>query len=379
MLENQRHLFDMPDEVHYLNCAYMSPLLNSVVKAGYSGVELKAAPWKVGADDFFTQSYQARELFSGLINAMPDDIAIVPSVSYGTAIAALNLPLTEGEKVLVLAEEFPSNLYSWRVKAKQFGASIISVERPANNDWTSAVIDALEDKAIKTVVLPQTHWIDGGQLDLERIGSLRAQHEFVLVVDLTQSLGVVAVDVQTMAPDFLICATYKWLLGPYSLGFVYVHPKFHTGIPLEQGWVNRPGAQDFSRLIDYEDDINGDASRFDMGERANFHLMPMAIAALEQIHQWGQNNIEAALLAYTKKLRARLETLGFTVCDEQYRSPHYLAAQHANGLPEDILQRLSVDDIFVSKRGDNIRISAHLYNNEHDADCLINALTKIVL
>jgi selenocysteine lyase/cysteine desulfurase len=378
MLGNQRHLFDIPDDVHYLNCAYMSPLLKSAVQAGHAAIDAKARPWGISPPDFFSHSHTARELFAGLIHAEAEQIAIVSSVSYGTAIAALNVSLNSGEKVLVLAEEFPSNLYAWRVKAKACGAQVEAVARPADNDWTNSVLIALEDKRVSVVVIPQTHWIDGGQLDLERIAEARQLHEFSLVIDLTQSLGVVGVDVRMLQPDFLICATYKWLLGPYSLGFIYVHPKHHAGVPLEYGWVNRPGAEDFSRLIDYVDESNADASRFDMGERSNFQLMPIAIAGLKQIHRWGQEQIEARLRDYTQGLRRELEQIGFTACDEAYRSPHYLGMQHPGGLPEDILQRLAGENIFLSKRGDSLRISPHLYNNESDASSLVRVLSEML-
>lgn len=379
MIKNQRHLFDIPEDIHYLNCAYMSPLLKTAVQAGCAGVSAKARPWRITSDDFFTNTDKARTLFAALINARAEDVAIVPSVSFGTAVAAQNLRLDEGDKVLVLAEEFPSNLYAWRVKAKARGASVVMVDRPANNDWTSAVLTALQDKAIKVVVLPQTHWIDGGQLDLVRISAARQQDGFSLVIDLTQSLGVVGVDVQAIQPDFLICASYKWLLGPYSFGFVYVHPKHHKGVPLEYGWINRPGADNFSRLIDYVDELNPDATRYDMGERSNMHLTPIAITGLEQIHRWGQANIEATLSAYTGELRQRLEELGFVACDEAFRSPHYLSVQHPDGLPDDLLGQLANEQIFVSKRGDSIRIAPHLYNNEQDAERLTAALAKLVL
>ena len=374
MLENQRHLFDIPEDVHYINCAYMSPLLKSSVQAGHAAVSAKAQPWCISPMDFFVYSNTARELFASLINARAEDISIASSVSYGTATAALNVPLSSGEKVLVLAEEFPSNLYSWRVKAIDCGAEIKVVERPEDTNWTAAVLNALEDKAVTVVVIPQTHWIDGGQLDFEAIAAARAWHDFALVIDLTQSLGVVGVDVQTIQPDFLICATYKWLLGPYSLGFVYVNPRYHSGIPLEQGWINRPGAEDFSRLIDYKNEINTDASRFDMGERSNFHLMPIAISGLKQIHRWGLSEIETSLRSYTQALRHELEELGFTTCDERYRSPHYLGVQYAGGLPEDILEQLAEEKIYLSKRGDSLRISPHLYNDEMDAMSLVSAL-----
>ena len=83
-----------------------------------------------------------------------------------------------------------------------------------------------------------------------------------------------------MQPDFLVAATYKWLLGPYSLGFLYVAPTYRDGRPLEFNWIGRTGSEDFASLVDYHDAYQPGARRFDVGERSNIALMPMAVAAL---------------------------------------------------------------------------------------------------
>lgn len=374
MIDNQRDLFDIPEDVHYFNCAYMSPLMNSAAEAGCKGVKTKAHPWNITPPDFFTYSDKARELFAGLINAKTNDIALIPSVSYGTAVAALNIPVNAGEKILVLSEEFPSNIYAWRQKAYSVDASIKTVERPSDNDWTSAILEAL-DEQVKVVVLPQTHWVDGIQINLELISKILKKIDCALVIDLTQSLGVVSVDIEKIQADFLMCASYKWLLGPYSFGFLYAASKYHQGTPLEQGWVNRPGAENFSRLIDYTDELNSDATRFDVGERSNIQLLPIAIAALEQIHTWKPENIEATLKAYNEKLLEKLLQIGFN-CNESTRSPHYLGVTYKSNLPNNLLQQLAQEKIYISQRGDHLRISAHLYNDENDAEILIQALKK---
>jgi len=375
MISNQRHLFNIPEDIHYFNCAYMSPLMNIAVEAGHQGVNSKAHPWEITPPDFFDDSNKARQLFADLINAQAKDIALIPSVSYGTAVAALNLPINTGEKILILAEEFPSNIYAWREKAKYQNASIKTVQRPTDNDWTSAILEAL-DEQVRVVILPQTHWVDGIQINLELISNILRKFGCALVLDLTQSLGVVSVDVDIIKPDFLICASYKWLLGPYSFGFLYAAPKHHQAQPLEQGWVNRPGAENFSRLIDYTDELNPDASRFDVGERSNIQLLPIVIAALEQIHKWKPKNIEATLKVYADNLLERLEEIGFSSCDKAYRSPHYLGVTYKNSLPDNLLQKLSQEKIYISQRGDHLRISPHLYNNINDTDILIQALQK---
>jgi len=102
----QRHLFDIPDEIAYLNCAYMSPLLRRVTEAGQRAVARKARPWEITPAHFFSEVGRARRLFATLLGdgVVEDDVAIVPSVSYGMAVACANLPLARGQTVLLLDE-----------------------------------------------------------------------------------------------------------------------------------------------------------------------------------------------------------------------------------------------------------------------------------
>jgi len=120
-----------------------------------------------------------------------------------------------------------------------------------------------------------------------------------LFIDATQSLGVLPLDVRDVQPDYLVAATYKWLLGPYGMGFLYVAPHRQSGRPIEEHWSTRSGSEDFARLVDYRDEYQPGARRFDVGEKVNIHLVPMAITALNQSLAWGTANIQASLRAMT--------------------------------------------------------------------------------
>ena len=224
-IECQRHLFDIPDDVAYLNCGYMSPLMKRVRDAAVAGLERKAHPWEIVPRDFFSGSDALRSAFAALINARVDDIAIVPAASYGISTAARNLPLSRGQNVVVVEDQFPSNVYPWREQAAEVGAHVRTVPRPASGGWTRVVLDAV-DRETAIIAIPQCHWTDGGVFELDRISAECRTHGIALSLDLTQSLGVVPFDVSRIQPDFLSCAAYKWLLGPYSIGFLYVSERW---------------------------------------------------------------------------------------------------------------------------------------------------------
>jgi selenocysteine lyase/cysteine desulfurase len=373
MISCQRHLFDIPEDVAYLNCAYMSPLAHAVRAAGERGLARKAQPWTIHSPDFFTESEELRARFAALIGAGVDDIAIIPAVSYGIAAAAANVPVTAGQRILMLAEQFPSNVYAWRELAAARGAELTVVARPADGDWTAAVLGALDER-VAVAALPNCHWTDGGLVDLVRVGERCRALGAALVVDLTQSLGALPFDAGAVQPDFAVCAAYKWLLGPYSLGFLYVAPGRQGGRPLEHGWIARAGSEDFAGLVLYADDFQPGARRFDVGERSNFILVPMALAALEQITAWQVGRIAATLGTLTAGIAERARALGWQAGPDALRAPHFLGLRSAPGMPRGLAERLARERVYVSMRGDSMRVTPHLWNSDADAARLLRVL-----
>lgn len=373
LLPSQRERFDIPRSIAYFNCAYISPLLKSAVEAGSEGLRRKARPWEIGAADFFGESEEARRLFAQLIGAQTGDIALIPAASYGLAVAAANLPVATGQTVVLQAEEFPASVLTWRNVARRSGAEIMTVGRPDCGNWTAALCDAIDDRTA-LVCLGQTHWICGGMADLVEISRRCKSVGAALVVDATQSCGAQRLDVATVDPDFLVVAAYKWLLGPYSTGFLYVAPRHQQGVPLEQGWLARQGAEDFGSLMDYREDFQPGARRFDVGERSNFALMPAVIVALRQLLTWQVERIEATLGAKTAQIAEAAREIGAVVVSDKHRAPHFLSLRFPQGLPDDVLQRLAAAGVFVSARGEWLRVTPHLYNDDTDAGRLISAL-----
>src|ERR1019366_5749527 len=301
MIPNQRHLFDIPDDVAYLNCAYMSPLMKPALEAGAAGLTRKAHPWDITPDKFFTGADEFRATAAQLVGCSADDIAIVPSASYGVATAARNLPVKKGQSILVLEEQFPSNYYPWQRRAGEGGAALAVVRRAEKNKQTAHPLNSLtSDVAI--AALPHVQWTSGGRLDLVRIGEACRKLGAALVLDLTQSLGALPFSVRDVQPDFAVAASYKWLLGPYSVGLLYVAPKWQDGIPLEENWIQRANARDFASLILYTEDYDAGARRFDMGERSNFALLPAAVRAMKQLLEWEVAQISESAGALNRQL-----------------------------------------------------------------------------
>lgn len=374
MIPCQRHLFDIPDDIAYLNCAYIGAIPNSVRDIGLVGAARKSQPWHIHPPDFFTDAEAGRELFARLVNASPEDIAVIPAASYGTATAARNLPVTAGQRILVLEDQFPSNVYPWRELARARDADIFTVPRPADDDCTAAILSALDER-VAIAALPHIHWTDGGLIDLVAVGERCRAVGAALVVDGTQSVGALPFDVQAIQPDFLAVATYKWLLGPYGLGYLYVAPKWQNSEPIEHNWIDRKGSENFAGLVAYQDDFQPGARRFDVGERGNIHLLPMANAAVSQLLDWGVAEIQETLQARTERMAERADALGIQCLPLDQRAGHYLGFRFPGGVPEGLADRLAAARVYVSVRGATaMRVTPHLWVNDADEDRFFEVL-----
>ena len=372
-----RSAFDIPADIAYLNCASLCVRLHTVTTAGRDAVDQMSRPWAVRADAWFSQAMQVRGLFANIVGANAASVALVPSVSYGIAAAARNLPVRDGQNIVVLADEFPSNYYSWARLARERGAHLRTATPAAGQSPTDAVIAAI-DRDTAIVSVPNCHWTDGRVLDVVRIGAEARRRGAALVLDASQSIGVLPLDVAEVKPDFLVTVGYKWLLGPYGVAYLYVDERWHDGVPLEESWLHREGADNFATLADYTNAYKPGAQRYNQGEPPQFYLLPMAAAALAQVNTWTPARIQAALREWNDELASRLEPLGVSMPAAHERVGHILGLTFADGLPAGINEQLRAENIYVGMRGKGLRVAPHRHATEDHIDRLVAALKNFV-
>jgi len=376
LLANQRHLFEIPDGVAFFNCANLAPQLRSVRKAGERALARNARPWEIVSSDWFTDVERLRTLFARLVGGDADGVALVPSTSYGLAVAALNLDARPGSRVLTIARDFPSAVYTWRSFARRTGAEVRTVAREADQSWTEALL-AVIDERVSVVSVPNVQWTDGSLVNLQAIAERARSVGAVVAIDATQSLGAMPLDVRALDPDFVVAAGYKWLLGPFGLGYLYVAERHRDGRPLEENWILRAGSDDFARLTDYRDDYQAGARRFDVGERTHFTLVPMAIAALEQLLDWQVDRIAGALALHTGRIEREAAARGLAPLPAGERGPHMLGIR-VPGSTSTLAPTLAARGVYVSVRAGLVRVAPHLYTTGADIDLLLDALARQV-
>lgn len=363
---NYKDQFDLPQDITYLNAAYMGPLLKNSILQAKRAIELKSHPWEITPEDFFEPIETARELIAKILKCDSGNIALIPSASYGIATAVKNLKsLTPGE-IIVIEDQFPSNYYSWAELAIEDGHKVVTVKRDIKQNMTDAVLKLINQNT-RIVSMPYTHWCDGQKFNLEAISEKTKKYNAKLIIDGTQSTGTTHLNLDKIKPDYYITATYKWMLSPYTMGFMYIDKEHWNGKPLEQNWINKIDAQNLSGLVDYKNEYQEGARRFDMGEKSQFHNMMAFIEALKFINNVGVDNINKHCKTLTDLIIQNIDNSKLYCWPESQRSAHILGLyfKDENHL-ENIKAELQENKIFVSYRGKAMRISPHIYNSSND-------------
>jgi selenocysteine lyase/cysteine desulfurase len=372
----QRALFDIPEEVAYFNCAGLAPQLKAAGLAGQAALRRRARPWLGGTGDWFGAVEHRRELFARVAGVDAEGVALVPATSYGLAVAAANLGAGPGRLVLVLAGEFPSGWYTWQRFAQRTGATVAVVERQPGQRWAEAVLAALDERAA-VVAVPAVHWTDGGLVDLAAVAAGARAAGAALVVDASQSLGAMPLDLDAVRPDFLVTVGYKWLLGPLGLGYLYVAERHRDGVPLEENWISRQGAEDFTAVGQYHHRYRPGARRFDVGERSLFEATPLAVAGLEQLLDWGVPRVAATLRQLTGRIERQALASGLTPTSPD-RGPNLLGIHLPAGARQAAAAALAAAGVHAPVMGSLVRVSPHLWTTGQDIDRLVDALAAAV-
>jgi selenocysteine lyase/cysteine desulfurase len=380
MLPSQRALFDIPREICYLNAASWSPLPIATQEAGRVGVARKGRPWSIDPALSERQFERARRAAARLINAEPDDVALISSVSYGVAAAAKLATVPAGTRVLVLENDHSSAVLEWTTRARAGRFTVDAVPRPDDGDWTAAVLAAIDAPGTPPVVLASissVHWADGGTIDMDRVAAALRKQGAMLLVDATHAAGVMKIDVRAFDPDFLVFPTYKWLLGPYGRAFLYIAKRRQDGVPLEQTSYGRRAINSEQETYYRDIEFVAGARRFDMGERDHFISLEMASVGMELLAQWGCDAVQARLRTLTCRLADELRDDGVTIPDVAVRAPHILSLQFPAGMPERLVRELADEQVYVAPRIGRMRISPHVYNDEEDIERFLASFRQL--
>jgi selenocysteine lyase/cysteine desulfurase len=250
---------------------------------------------------------------------------------------------------------------------------------PAQHDgraaaWNDALHAAIDERTAM-LAIGHVHWADGTRFDLARLAARARQVGAWVVIDGTQSVGALEFPFDAVRPDAVVCAGYKWLMGPYGIALGWFGDVLQDAEPIEETWAGRRGSEDFRGLVDYTDAYGPGSARFDVGERSNFITLPMMIEALRVVKAWGPPRIQTHCAALWAPVLEPLGRAGYAIGDAASRGHHVVGIRPPAGADASVLAaRLQAANVHVSWRGPSMRVSPHLYNTAEDMDALLGAL-----
>ena len=291
--------FDLGDSV-YLNGANQGPFPRFASAAVQDALAWKRDPSSIDDSIYFSLPDRVRRAAAPFFGCDPADIAVTTGASTGVGLLAQGLDWKPGDHVVIPAGEFPANYLPWTALRK-IGVEVTIV--PTEGGLTpQGIADALRPTT-RVVAVGWVNFATGYRVDVDAIGALCADHGIAFLIDASQGLCAVPLDVGRCRATIVTAAGYKWMCAPYGTGLFYVDPSWTDRLPVPVlNWSSVLGADDFNRLTTLEVDFRPGAGRWDAPETASFlNCMPMA-ASLEFLGGIGA----AAVFAHTQTLLDRL-------------------------------------------------------------------------
>ncbi|HET9178827.1 MAG TPA: aminotransferase class V-fold PLP-dependent enzyme [Terriglobia bacterium] len=359
----------------YLNCAYQGVFPLAAVARAHEAIDQKCHPERTDPAEYFALPERVRNHLAAIIGSDAKEIALTSGATQGIGVVAAGLQLGPGDEVIVAGDNFPANLFTW-LHMRRRGVQVRVLknhERPLNPD---AVAAAFTSKT-KILALDWVNYSTGRRIDLAVMGQLARERGALFVVDGTQGVGAMELNVHSLPVDVLAVAAYKWLLGPYGTGFVYVREKLLDRLELKVvNWMSVDGAEDFDALP-VDDFKLADAARiFDAPETANFINLSAMEASLEFVRGVGVPAVTTHCTALLDRAAEGLQVRGYILTNAdrlQLPSPLLCFRCGSDDATDRTYAELKARHVEVSLRHQRIRVSPYLYNSKEDIDRLLES------
>lgn len=352
----------------YLNHASTGPLPARTVAALAEFNALRAEPHRISHEQQFGVLDAARNRCARLVNAYPDEIALMVNTGYGINLAARSLPLRRGDVIVAPDREFPANVYPW-MALEDSGVRLELVPCCGDLPDEEALLEAVRRPEVRVCAVSWVSFVSGARVDLDRLGAACRAHDTFLVVDAIQGVGPSTLDLQRTPVDILACGAQKWLLAPWGTGFVYVRRDLVRELrPVDVSWMATAASDDFTSLLEYDPRLRDDGRRFEMitlpfqdfvGLSASLDLFfELELASVRQ-HIGG---LVDRIVAWCS---ARQDMRLVTPADPERRSGIVAV------MPPDarvVSHRLHAAGVAHSLREGTIRLSPHCYNTTDEID-----------
>jgi cysteine desulfurase/selenocysteine lyase len=368
------------EDATYLNLASQSPMPKVSIRAVQAALEAKKNPLHKADSTFFEVPKRIRASIAKLIGAQPEEIALTTGASAGVAAVAYALTWKPGDEVITAKGEFPLQYATWNPMEEREGLKL-KIVSPRERFITADDLIAAMTPRTRIVSVSMVRYEDGSLLDVRRVADACHKQGALLLLDASQSCGAIPMDVNQLGADFIVSAGYKWLLGPFGTGFFWMKSEHIAMVrPGPFYWMAVAGSDNFAALNFENAKPEASAKRWDSPEGAsyfNFNLVAMD-ASVDFVVRTGPELVAAHNRKLIEFMFERLPKDRFVITsplDAARRGTYGCFAARKPEKTAEYYQLLRKENVVVSLREGNIRVSPYLYNSERDIDRLISVVT----
>jgi cysteine desulfurase / selenocysteine lyase len=351
----------------WLNTAHQGALPLKAAAAAKQAVDSKVTLTDLTNESFAEVPGRLRTALARLIASNEDEIVLANSASYGLHLIANSLPWRQGDEVVVMATDFPSDILPWLMLEQRFGVTVRRL-RPEGSVISPEELRAAITPRTRLFCTTWVHSFSGHAIDLDALGEICRRHDVLFVLNGSQAVGARPLDVSRHPIDAVTCVGFKWLCGPYGTGFCWLAPRLLDRLQRTKVyWLSTLSAADLAGdLGDLTVGPLTSAAEFDIFGTANFFNFTAFAEAVELHMELGRENIETHDQMLVQALVEALANTNLRMISppdsSARRSTLVLFGDPQAGRLSALRQRLNDAGIHTALRAGAIRISPHLYN-----------------
>jgi selenocysteine lyase/cysteine desulfurase len=367
------------EDATYLNFAAHAAIPRVALNAVQASVAAKSRPHIVDDQSFFSVARSLRQTLATLIGASPDDIALTTGAGAGLTTIAYALKWSAGDEVIIAGGEFPAHYATWKPMEAREGIKV-QITHPQGQFIRSGDLIAAMTPRTRVISVSHVRFDDGSILDAPTLAEACERNGTLLVLDISQSCGGIPMDVRSLGADFIVCAGYKYLLGPFGTGFLWARPKILDSLrPGPYNWLSQE-VESFARLNYVDPGPARTLSRWDAAETSSIYNFNLTV--MEASVKFVQNATPALIHGHNQALISYFfERLpdGYRVASPRQASQRGVfgcieAGNHSN--TGSLYQTLRDARFVVALREGRIRVAPHLLNSTQDIDRLLLIMEK---
>lgn len=319
-----------------------------------------------------TVKQRITEILSNLLNCSSEEIGIIHNTSEGINFISQGLNLFRGDEILLLENEYPSNVYPFQ-HWEEKGVHLKFIPMADSPGQFIQNVNAMISTKTKAISLSLVHWCTGMPLPVTEIGQICRDREIEFILDGAQGVGLIPIDVKKMNISYMAFPAWKWLLGPLGLGGIYVaKDRLATMKTIFKGQSSVINADEY---LPYKSEIRPGADRFEYST-GNFTDWVYWKSTLEMLSEIGFDNVRERIYSLKDYLADGLRNKGFQIYSDSFPElkTGILACAKSGVDSSELVKKLRDNKVISAMRLGRVRLAPHIYNSFEQLDKVIELL-----